>query len=450
MLKKLSFKGGTHPKDNKNQTSAKTIETLTPPTELIFPLAQHIGAPCTPCVQKGDYVKMGQKIADSEAFVSAPIHSSVSGIVKDFKMYPVSNGSMVESIVIENDFQDTVDESVKQIDYKSINPDDIPKLVREAGIVGMGGAAFPTHVKLMPPADKKIDTIIVNCSECEPYLTSDYRVMMETPEEIVTGLMVVLYRFGIENGHIAIEDNKPLAIEKMKEACKNTPITVDVLKTKYPQGGEKQLIYAVTKRKVPLGGLPADAGAIVINTDTCAAIGRKFMYGMPLTRRIVTVVGTPFSKEVNYRVRIGTPIDYIIEQNGGFIAEPKKVIIGGPMMGVAQFRLDMPIIKATSAILAFTEKEADIPEESACIRCGKCVEQCPMGLMPLYLYDFAKRGDMDACEKYNADACIECGCCSFGCPAKRNMVQAIRVAKQNVLTEKRKRAQQERNEQGGK
>lgn len=450
MLKKLSFKGGVHPKDNKSQTAAKTIETLTPPKELSFPLVQHIGVPCTPCVQKGDYVKVGQKIADCEAFVSAPIHSSVSGTVKDFKMYPVSNGSMVESIVIENDFQDTIDESVKPIDYKSVHPDDIPKLVREAGIVGMGGAAFPTHVKLMPPADKKIDTIIVNCSECEPYLTSDYRVMVETPEEIVTGLMVVLYRFGIENGHIAIEDNKPLAIEKMKEACKDTPITVDVLKTKYPQGGEKQLIYAVTKRKVPMGGLPADAGTIVINTDTCAAIGRKFMYGMPLTRRNVTIVGTPFPKEVNYRVRIGTPIDYIIEQNGGFVEEPKKIIIGGPMMGVAQFRLDMPVIKANSAILAFTEKEAHIPEESACIRCGKCVEQCPMGLMPLYLYDFAKRGDMDSCEKYNADACIECGCCSFGCPAKRNMVQAIRVAKQNVLAEKRKRAQQERNEQGGK
>ena len=441
MLKKLSFKGGVHPNDNKKQTFAKKIETLAPPTELVFPLSQHIGAPCTPCVNKGDHVNLGQKIADSDAFVSAPIHSSVSGCVKDIKMVPVSNGSMVEAIVIENDFQDTVDETVKPIDYKSITPDEIPTIVREAGVVGMGGAAFPTHVKLMPPADKKIDTVIVNCSECEPYLTSDYRVMVENPEEVVKGLMVVLYRFGIENGHIGIEDNKPLAIEKMKAACKGTPIAVDVLKTKYPQGGEKQLIYAITKRKVPVGKLPADVGCIVINTDTCAAIGRKFMYGMPLIRRIITVVGTPFKKEVNYNVRIGTPVEHIISENGGFKIQPKKVIMGGPMMGVAQFRFDMPVIKANSALLALTEDEAYIPEESACIRCGKCVEQCPMNLMPLYIADFAKRGDLDSCEKYGASACIECGCCSFGCPAKRNLVQVIRVAKQDIIARQRQKAQ---------
>lgn len=441
MLKKLSFKGGVHPKDNKAQTFAKPIETLTPPAELIFPLSQHIGAPCTPCVEVGDYVLAGQKIADSDAFISAPIHSSVSGTVKEIKAFPLSNGTMVDSIVIENDFKDAVDQNMKPIDYMSIAPDDIPNLVREAGIVGMGGAAFPTHVKLMPPADKKIDTIIVNCSECEPYLTSDFRIMVENPEEIVCGLMAVLRRFGITNGHIAIEDNKPQAIAEVRKACEGTPIKVDVLKTKYPQGGEKQLIYAVTKRKVPIGKLPADVGAIVINTDTCSAIGRKFLYGIPLTRRIITVVGTPFAKEVNYKVRIGTPIDYLIEQNGGFVSEPKKLIIGGPMMGVAQFRLDIPVIKATSAVLALNEKEAFIPEESACIRCGRCVNQCPMGLMPLELYNFAKRGDMDACEKYSADACIECGCCSFGCPAKKNLVQMIRIAKQNVLKNKRERAQ---------
>ena len=450
MLKKLSFKGGVHPNDNKKQTSAKKIETLAPPKELVFPLTQHIGVPCTPCVQKGDYVRVGQKIADSDAFISSPIHSSVSGTVKEFKMYPLSNGTMCESIVIENDFQDTVDESVQPIDYKSVAPEDIPGIVREAGIVGMGGAAFPTHVKLMPPEDKKIDTIIINCSECEPYLTSDYRVMMENPEEIVQGLLIVLYRFGIENGHIAIEDNKPEAIKKMKEACKNTPICVDTLKTKYPQGGEKQLIYAVTKRKVPIGKLPADVGVIVINTETCAAIGRKFMYGIPLARRIITVVGTPYEKEVNYRVRIGTLVEHILSANGGFITPPKKFIIGGPMMGVAQFRTDVPVIKATSAMLALTEEEAYIPEESACIRCGRCVAQCPMGLMPLYIYDFAKRGDIDSCEKYSADACIECGCCSFGCPAKKGLVQAIRVAKQDILKAKRERAQKERNEQSGK
>lgn len=441
MLKKLSFKGGVHPDDNKRYTASKPIETLTPPQKLIYPLSQHIGAPCTPCVSVGDYVKMGQKIADSEAFVSAPIHSSVSGTVVAIEKHPVPNGTMVDSIVIENDFTDTLDESIKPIDYTSVNPDDIPALVREAGTVGMGGATFPTHVKLMPAQKEKIDTIIVNGAECEPYLTSDHRVMLETPEEVVMGLKIILYRFGITNGHIAIEENKPDAIAVMKKKCEGEGISVDVLKKKYPQGGEKQLIYAVTKRTVPLGKLPADSGVIVVNVDTCTAIARKFMYGTPLMRRIVTLAGTPLKNNGNYNVRIGTPIEYIIEQCGGFTKEPDKVILGGPMMGVAQFRLDIPVIKGTSAILCLDEKEAYIPEEGPCIRCGKCVDHCPMNLMPLYLHDFARKNDMDSCEKYNVTACIECGSCSFECPAKRHLVQNIRIAKQNVMAIQRERAQ---------
>lgn len=441
MLKKLSFKGGVHPDDNKGATASKPIEKLTPPSQLIYPLSQHIGAPCTPCVSVGDYVKMGQKIADSEAFVSAPIHASVSGTVKAIQMCPVPNGSLVESIIIENDFTDTMSDDIKPIDYTSVNPDDIPNLVREAGIVGMGGATFPTHVKLMPPDAKKIDTIIVNGAECEPYLTSDHRVLLETPDEVLLGLKIILYRFGITNGHIAIEENKPDAIAVMNKKCEGEGISVDVLKKKYPQGGEKQLIYAVTKRTVPLGKLPADVGVIVVNVDTCTAIARKFMYGTPLMRRIVTLTGTPLKNNVNYNVRIGTPIDYIIEQSGGFNEEPDKVILGGPMMGVAQFRLDVPVIKGTSAILCLSEKEAYIPEEGPCIRCGKCVEHCPMKLMPLYLQNFAKKDDMDSCEKYNVTACIECGSCSFICPAKRHLVQNIRVAKQRVMAIMRERAQ---------
>lgn len=441
MLKKLSFKGGVHPDDNKGATASKPIEKLTPPSQLIYPLSQHIGAPCTPCVSVGDYVKMGQKIADSEAFVSAPIHASVSGTVKAIQMCPVPNGSLVESIIIENDFTDTMSDDIKPIDYTSVNPDDIPNLVREAGIVGMGGATFPTHVKLMPPDAKKIDTIIVNGAECEPYLTSDHRVLLETPDEVLLGLKIILYRFGITNGHIAIEENKPDAIAVMNKKCEGEGISLDVLKKKYPQGGEKQLIYAVTKRTVPLGKLPADVGVIVVNVDTCTAIARKFMYGTPLMRRIVTLTGTPLKNNVNYNVRIGTPIDYIIEQSGGFNEEPDKVILGGPMMGVAQFRLDVPVIKGTSAILCLSEKEAYIPEEGPCIRCGKCVEHCPMKLMPLYLQNFAKKDDMDSCEKYNVTACIECGSCSFICPAKRHLVQNIRVAKQRVMALMRERAQ---------
>lgn len=446
MLKKLSFKGGVHPSDNKKRTAGKSIEILEVPKILTYPVQQHLGAPCTPCVKVGDYVKMGQKIADSEAFVSAPIHSSVSGTVIDIKQCPVPNGSMVESIIIENDFCDTLDEAIKPIDYMSVDPDIIPAIVRDAGIVGMGGATFPTHIKLNPPDKSKIDTIIVNAAECEPYITSDHRVMIETPEELVEGLKIILKRFGITNGHIAIEDNKKDAIKLLREKCEGEEISVDTLKKKYPQGSEKHLIYAVTKRKVPAGKLPADVGVIVVNVDTAAAIARKFRYGLPLMRRIVTVAGTPFEKEINYNVRIGTGIDYIIEKNGGFSKEPAKVIIGGPMMGVAQFRLDVPVIKGTSALLAFTEEEARIPEEENCIRCGKCVESCPMNLMPLYLQQYARKDDMDACEKYNVTSCIECGCCSYGCPSKRQLVQTIRVAKRKVMAIQRERAQKERKE----
>ena len=437
--RKLTFRGGVHPDDNKSFTASKPIKALEPPQELIFPLSQHIGAPCEPCVKVGDAVKMGTKIADSDAFVSAPIHSSVSGTVKAIEPRPVSNGNMVMSIIIENDFCDTPDDALKPIDYTSVNPDDIPSMVREAGIVGMGGATFPTHVKLMPPKECKIDTVIVNGAECEPYLTSDHRIMLETPDEVIAGLKILLYRFGITNGHIAVEENKPDAIALLKKRCENETITVDTLKKKYPQGGEKQLIKAVAGRDVPPGKLPADAGVIVVNIDTCTAIARRFLFGTPLMRRIVTLVGGAVKEPVNYRVRIGTSVDYIIEQNGGFEKEPSKVIMGGPMMGVAQFRLDIPIIKGTSAILCFTEEEAKLPEEYPCIRCGKCVSHCPMRLMPLYLHDFAVRGELDKCEEYNVTSCIECGCCSFECPSKRQLVQNIRIAKQKVLAEQKKR-----------
>lgn len=440
---KLTFKGGVHPKDNKSMTCSKPIKTIDAPKELIFPLVQHIGAPCVPCVSVGDHVKIGMKIADSDAFVSAPIHSSASGIVKAIEKRPVPNGSEVESIIIENDFEDTFDESIKPIDYTTVSPDDIPKIVREAGIVGMGGATFPTHVKLNPPQDKKITTVIINGAECEPYLTSDHRIMLENYDEVILGLKIIMYRFGITDGHIAVEENKPDAIAVLKSKTAGENIKVDVLKKKYPQGGEKQLIYAVTKKKVAAGKLPADAGVIVVNIDTCAAIARRFMYGVPLTRRIVTLVGTPVKEPINYKIRIGTTLEFIIEQNGGLKEDAKKIIVGGPMMGIAQFRLDVPIIKGTSAILCLTEEEAKIPEESPCIRCGKCVSNCPMNLMPLYLENFALKDDMDSCEKYNVTSCIECGCCSFGCPAKRNLVQNIRIAKQKVMGIQRERAQKQ-------
>ncbi len=445
MASQLSFRGGVHPCDNKKYTADKEIKKVQPPETLIFPVSQHIGAPCFPCVKVGDYVKVGQKIADSEAFISAPVHASVSGTVKAIKPCPTTSGAMVESIIVENDFKDTPCETIKPIDYKSVNPEDMPSIVREAGIVGMGGAAFPTHVKLMPPDTVKIDTIIVNGAECEPYLTSDYRVMLETPEDVILGLKIILYRFGISNGHIAIESNKPKAISLMKEKCTAEGIKVDTLKKKYPQGSEKHLIYAVTKRIVPAGKLPADVGVVVVNIDTCAAIARRFRYGLPLIRRIVTLVGTPLSESSNCEVRIGTPIEYIIEQNGGFSENPEKVISGGPMMGVAQFRLDVPVVKGTSAVLCLNKKEADIPPENPCIRCGKCVEHCPMKLMPFYIAQFLDKGDLESCEKYNVTSCIECGCCSYGCPSKRHLVQKVRIAKRRVMALMREHAQKEGN-----
>ncbi len=432
-MHKLTFRGGIHPKDCKEITCLKPIKELAPPELLVFPLSQHIGAPCEPLVKKGDRVYKGTKIGDSSGFVSAPIHSSVSGEVVAVEKRPVSNGSETMSVVVKNDFTDELDPSVKPIDYTSVKPDDIPGIIREAGVVGMGGATFPTHVKLSPPVGKKIDTVIVNGAECEPYLTSDHRVMLETPDEVIMGLKIILYRFGITNGHIAIEENKADAIDVLSRLCaKESGMTVDTLKKKYPQGGEKQLIYAVTKRKVPLGGLPADVGVIVVNIDTCTAIARKFMYGTPLMRRIVTLAGGAVKDPCNYRVPIGTPVEYIIEQNGGFTEEPKKVLMGGPMMGVSQFRLDVPIIKGSGAVLCFTESESALPEEGPCIRCGKCVSHCPMKLMPLYLNDGALAKDYETCEKFGITACIECGSCSYVCPSKRHLVQNIRAGKQTV------------------
>lgn len=442
-MKALTFKRGIHPPDSKSATDKLPIKILMPEKGCLItiPMSQHIGAPCEPLVAKGDKVLLGQKIADSSAFVSSPIHSSVSGTVVDIKPVLTPGGTMCNAIIIENDGLFEEDSSLgKDTDYKSFSKEKILEKIHNAGIVGLGGAGFPTHIKLNPPADKKIDTIIVNAAECEPYLTTDHRVLLEKTDRVIKGLEIVLSLHPDSKGYIAVETNKPDAIEILEEATKNhEKISVVPVKTKYPQGSEKQMIYSVTKREVPSGGLPADVGCIVDNVDTILAIERAVVKDRPLMRRIVTLSGDAVKNPGNYQVRLGMSFKDFIEATGGFKEDPSKVISGGPMMGIALFSLDIPLIKTSSAIVALTEKQAALPDESNCIRCGKCVSACPMGLMPLELNGDVLANDLSAFEKNHGLDCIECGSCSYVCPAKRHLAQSIRTAKRNVMAMKRKK-----------
>lgn len=435
----LSFRGGIHPEDNKSLTNKIPIRVLDGVAEHVYPLQQHIGAILSPLVKVGDSVKVGQKIADSDAFVSAPIHASISGKVTAIEKRLHPNGSMCESIVIENDGCYDVHESVQPRGrIEDLTGEQIVSIVREAGIVGMGGAGFPTHVKLSPPKDKKIEYVIINGAECEPYLTSDHRVLLESPDMVLNGLKAVMRVFDLKEGYIAIENNKRDAIACIGAKIEKYPgQKLVTLKTKYPQGAEKQLIWAVTKRQVPSGGLPADIGVVVINVDTAVAIATAIMTGMPSIRRIVTVSGDAVAQPANFQVRLGADFKYVFEQAGGFKAEPAKILMGGPMMGQAQSSLDVPVIKATSALLAFGRDTAVFDADSKCIRCGKCVQACPMHLMPLYLNLYARDGDWEMCEKYHALDCIECGVCSYLCPGRQHPVQNIRVAKQKIAQKNR-------------
>lgn len=427
----LTFKRGIHPKDSKELTAKEPIKNLMPPQKLYFPLNQHIGAPLVPVVSVGEEVLMGQKIADSDAFVSAPLHSSVSGKVLDIGLYPHSSGIKVNTIVIENDGKDTKAKPLNEKPLSKLSKEEIVHLVREAGICGMGGAGFPTHVKLSPPKDKKIEYIIVNGAECEPYLTSDHRVMLEEPDDVLFGLTAAMKVFSLEKAYIAVEENKADAIGVLKEKAKDfSGIEVLKLKKKYPQGAEKQLIYAVTRREVPSGKLPADVGCVVLNIDTITAIARVIKYGTPLLRRIVTVSGGAVKNPSNFSVRIGTSFDELISAAGGFKEEPKKIIYGGPMMGIAGNSTAVPVVKGTSAILAFTEKEAYIPPESNCLRCGRCIAACPMNLMPAELATYSIHENAEMLVKYSVLDCLECGSCAYVCPSKRHLVQAIRMGKQ--------------------
>lgn len=436
----LTFKGGVHPNDGKSLAKDKAIVSILPKGDLVYPLSQHIGAPATPIVAKGDQVLKGQKIAEAGGFVSAPIYSSVSGTVKAIEPHFNPSGSKVNCIVIENDGE------YKEVEYAPVKPvaeltkEEILTMIGDAGIVGMGGAGFPTKVKLSPKEPEKIEYVIANCAECEPYITADYRRMLENPEELVSGMRVVLSLFDNAKGIFGIEDNKMDCVEKLKELTKDEPrMEVKALKTKYPQGAERQLIYATTGRAINSTMLPADAGCVVDNVETLISIHNAVINGKPLTERVVTVSGDGVVEPGNFKVLLGTNHQEVVEAAGGLKGEPEKVISGGPMMGFAMFTLDTPITKTSSSILCFTKDEVAEQEPSACINCGRCVDACPSRIIPSRLADYAERFNEEAFVKWEGLECVECGSCSYVCPAKRHLKQSIGSMKKIVLANRRKK-----------
>lgn len=435
----FSFKGGIHPYDGKDLSKDKPIKSIDSGKELVFPLSQHIGKPAKAVVDKGSHVLCGQCIAKADGFVSAPVYSSVSGTVKALEKRRTAAGDMTDCIIIENDGSYEESISMNNKSYDEMSREEVIAAIQKAGIVGMGGAGFPTHVKLSPKEPDKIDTIIVNCAECEPYLTSDYRKMLEEPERLISGLKIETGLFKNARGILAIEDNKPDCIKLLKDLTKDIPgISVAALKTKYPQGSERQLIYAVTGRQINSGMLPADAGCIVNNVDTVIAINNAVLEGTPLIYRIVTVTGDAVNEPGNFRVRIGTSYKELIDAAGGFKATPKKIISGGPMMGFAMFDLDVPVTKSSSALLCMSEDEVKKWEPSACINCGRCVDVCPSRLIPSLLADHASHFNEEEFMALYGMECVECGSCSYICPAKRQLVQMIKTMRRMLLAKRRK------------
>lgn len=438
-MKTLTFSGGLHPNDHKKHTENCTITDMEASQFMVYPMQQHIGAPCEPCVQIGERVLSGQKIGDTDAFVSAPIHSSVSGTVTAIEPRLHPNGKKVMSVVIENDFKYELHPDIyKRNNIDTLNKEEKIKIIREMGLVGLGGATFPTHIKLNPPADKKIEYLIINGAECEPYLTSDYRLMIESPSYIFKGIELIKDLLGVKKCYIGIENNKPAAISSMREIAKSYENTeIAVLKTKYPQGSEKHLIKAITGREVPSGKLPADVGVVVNNIDTCIAVYNALIYRMPVMSRIVTVSGTGIGKPANFRVRIGTSFTDILENAQWNKEATTKIIMGGPMMGIAQYSTDVPAIKGTSALLAFTKEETTEQKTLNCIKCGQCVSACPMRLVPAMLNTHAKAENYDILTKMNIMDCVECGICSYTCPCRNPITQNIKTAKARIRLQKK-------------
>ncbi len=433
-----TFSGGIHPAENKELTSRKPTVTAATPARAIIPVSQHIGAPSKPLVTIGQEVKKGEKIGESAGFVSVPVHASISGKVSAIGAFPHPFGTNIQSIVIESDGKDEwVPGLVERPDYGKLSAEELKTIVQEAGIVGLGGATFPTHVKLSPPKEKPVDVVILNGAECEPYLTSDHRLMLERPIDIVEGMKILMKVLGVKKGYIGIESNKPDAIEVMKKAAAGSPeIVVWPMKVKYPQGAEKMLIKATVNRTVPAGGLPMDVGVVVQNVGTAAAIYGAVRHGRPLVERYVTVTGRGVREPKNFLARIGTPFSQLIEEAGGLTEGAAKVISGGPMMGVSQFTLDVPVIKGTSGILVLPKTEVSVRSYGPCIRCARCVDACPMKLQPSMIGLFIEKGHYEDAKDYNLMDCFECGSCTFVCPSNRPMVQWVKKAKKELLKKK--------------
>ena len=438
---KLTFRGGIHPYEGKELSKDHPIEKYLPKGDLVYPLSQHIGAPSVPCVKKGDTVLAGQKIADAGGFVSVPLHASVSGTVKGIEKHLNATGSMVDCIVIENDQQ------YQEVKYQESRLEDLTKeeilnRIKEGGVVGMGGAGFPTHVKLAPKDPSRIEYILVNGAECEPYITSDYRRMIEEPEKVVKGLQVILTLFDSAKGYICIEDNKPDCIAKMKELVKDIDrIEVKEVMTKYPQGGERTLIYAATGREINSSMLPADVGCVVDNVETVISVYKAVILGRPVNSRVVTMSGDGIKEPKNLLVLSGTDMSELVDAAGGLKAKIAKAISGGPMMGFALYDLHVPCTKTTSAFLFLEHDAVSEAQEiqTACINCGRCVSVCPGHVLPARLAKLAERGDMAGFEAMDGMECCECGCCSYICPAKRPLTQSIKSMRKMVLASRRKK-----------
>ena len=429
-----TFKGGIHPPDKKTLSANSPITEAKPPKIVVIPLSQHAGAPCKPIVSIGQEVKKGEMIGEPGGFVSAPVHASVSGKVIAIAEFMNAMGRMINSIVIENDMKEEWTGLKDSPDYMNLPADELKEKVKAAGIVGMGGAAFPAAVKLSPPKEKKIDVVILNGAECEPYLTADYRMMIEKPREIVEGLKVLMKIVGVAKGYIGIENNKPDAIARMQEAARGeSGIVVMALEVKYPQGAEKMLIKAVVGREVPPRSLPMDVGAVVQNVGTAYAVYEAARFGKPLIERVVTVTGEGIKEPKNLMAKVGSKISDLLEECGGFRDDVAKVVAGGPMMGFALSSLDVPVTKGTSGILVLPEEGVIHAEEfGPCIRCGRCIDICAMGLMPSMISVLSEKGMYEEAKEYGLFDCFECGSCAFVCPSKRPIVQLVRLAKSMV------------------